>query len=241
MRPQPSVPTTEHLAMTNEDHDNYEILIEKRLHGAITAAESEDLNAHLQSCAQCRLLFASLQQDEELMTTFTNTFADQFDWDQSERALKNGIAVQRQKNTLFNTLLIGSVALASWIVWRDGTGDLLENAILFTVVIAPMFALWIASRIGLARLVSDLATSGAEREAAYGAMVLRSERTRSIGIMATVATVVIGGFLSVTFFEGWLRAVGIFWVAFMILASYQLVWSRTARERSRARETGEQE
>ena len=63
-------------------HDAYEILIDRRLHGAIEPDEAHRLERHFVSCDTCRGHEAAVVQTEDAMNTTIDELNDRIDWDE---------------------------------------------------------------------------------------------------------------------------------------------------------------
>jgi hypothetical protein len=61
-------------------HDDFEVQVEMRLHGALDAAGSAALDAHLASCASCRRFEALAKETETTMRTQAAETIGQVDW-----------------------------------------------------------------------------------------------------------------------------------------------------------------
>jgi hypothetical protein len=72
--------------------DELELGIEQHLHGALGAAESASLMAHLETCPCCRAYQASAQGAEAVLNASVGSAATSADWSRVERAVRGQLA-----------------------------------------------------------------------------------------------------------------------------------------------------
>ena len=94
--------------------DERELGIEQHLHGALGAAESAALTAHLETCPRCRAYQASAQGAEAVMHASVGSAATSADWSQVERAARGQLARLVFGFAAALLLVTGFGALAIW-------------------------------------------------------------------------------------------------------------------------------
>jgi hypothetical protein len=93
--------------------EEFEIAIEKRLHGALGDPERLPLEEHLARCERCRAYEAAARRTEAGMGTEARAAVEQVDWARVERGIRGGVQSSLR-------MLVGAVLAAAWlagVVW----------------------------------------------------------------------------------------------------------------------------
>jgi hypothetical protein len=120
--------------------DDFEIAIEKEMHGALGEAERPGLDAHLAGCERCRAYGAAARGAEASMARAAGAAAAEVDWDGVERAIRGGV--------LAWVRILASVAfLAAWVagmVWLSTPAPFRAGRLLRTMPSMAMLAVLVA-------------------------------------------------------------------------------------------------
>ena len=96
------------------DCGDFEIAIEKRLHGALGEPERAPLEEHLASCQRCRAYQAAARGAEAGMGAHARAAVSEVDWGRVERGIRGG--VHASLRMLAGAVLAGAwVALVAWL------------------------------------------------------------------------------------------------------------------------------
>jgi len=96
------------------DCGDFEIAIEKRLHGALGEPERAPLEEHLANCQRCRAYEAAARGAEAAMGTEARAAVSEVDWGRVERGIRGG--VHASLRMLAGAVLAGAwVALVAWL------------------------------------------------------------------------------------------------------------------------------
>lgn len=107
----------------------FEILVEKRLHGALGDAERTALEVHLASCETCRAYESAARDAEAAMSLRARAAAASVDWAQVERGIRGGVYASVR-------MLGGAVVIAAYLaglVWLSTEPALREARLLRTL------------------------------------------------------------------------------------------------------------
>jgi hypothetical protein len=109
--------------------EEFQVDIEKRLHGALGEAGRAPLDAHLATCERCRAYEAAARGAEAGMATEASEAAAQVDWDRVERGIRGGVAASVR-------MLAAAVLVTAWMagmVWLSTPPDLRGERLLRTL------------------------------------------------------------------------------------------------------------
>jgi hypothetical protein len=100
--------------------EEFEIAIERRLHGALGDPERAPLDAHLAHCSRCRTYEAAARGAEAGMGARAREAVEGVDWEQVERGIRGGVQASVR-------MLAGAVIAAAWmagVVWLSTPPEL---------------------------------------------------------------------------------------------------------------------
>jgi len=101
--------------MQSTTHPDFEIAIERELHGALDAAEAMQLAEHLVGCASCRAYQKTALETETDMEAIGNLFSQGVVWGRLKATLDERLASERTK---FWWLVLANFAAAvAWAIY----------------------------------------------------------------------------------------------------------------------------
>src|SRR5512138_1511470 len=100
--------------------EEHEIAIEKRRHGALAAADTAALDAHLASCAACRAFEATSRRTEDAMAAMASEALGEVDWARVERGVRSSMARLVTAFAVMVSMVLGLGALAWWTAPSPG-------------------------------------------------------------------------------------------------------------------------
>lgn len=103
--------------------EEHEIAIEKRRHGALPAAESAALDAHLASCSACRAFEATSRRTEDAMAAMASEALGEVDWARVERGVRSSMARLVTAFAVMVSMVLALGALAWWTAPAPGRDD----------------------------------------------------------------------------------------------------------------------
>ncbi len=109
--------------------DEFEVLIEKRLHGALGDPERAALEEHLAGCETCRAYQSAAREAEAVMNLRARAAVGEVDWGRVERGIRGGVYASVR-------MLGGAVVTAAYmggLVWLSTTPALREARLLRTL------------------------------------------------------------------------------------------------------------
>jgi hypothetical protein len=109
--------------------EQFEVAIEKRLHGALGEPEQAALEEHLAGCADCRAYQAAARGAEAGMSLRAKAAGAEVDWAKVERGIRGGLQATLR-------MLVGAVLVAAYmagLVWVSTTPALRETRLLRTL------------------------------------------------------------------------------------------------------------
>ena len=109
--------------------EDFEIAIEKRLHGALGETERAPLQDHLAQCQRCRAYEAAAREAEAVMSERARAAVADVDWASVERGIRGGIYASVR-------MLGAAVVTAAWMagmVWLSTTPALRAERLLRTL------------------------------------------------------------------------------------------------------------
>ncbi|HQR30060.1 MAG TPA: zf-HC2 domain-containing protein [Anaeromyxobacteraceae bacterium] len=109
--------------------EEFQVDIEKRLHGALGEAGRAPLEEHLAGCERCRAYEAAARGAEATMGAEAREAATQVDWDRVERGIRGGVAASVR-------MLAAAVLVAAWMagmVWLSTPGPLRADRLVRTL------------------------------------------------------------------------------------------------------------
>lgn len=109
--------------------DEFEVAIEKRLHGALGEPEQAALEEHLAGCPGCRAYQAAARGAEAGMSQRAKAAGAEVDWARVERGIRGGLYASVR-------MLGGAVVTAAymaWLVWVSTAPGLRETRLLRTL------------------------------------------------------------------------------------------------------------
>jgi hypothetical protein len=109
--------------------EEFEIDIEKRLHGALGEPERASLQEHLARCQRCRAYEAAARGAEAIMAEGAREAIAQVDWERVERGIRGGMYASVR-------MLAAQVFFAAWvagIVWLSTPAQLRADRLLRTM------------------------------------------------------------------------------------------------------------
>jgi uncharacterized membrane protein len=129
---------------------DFEVDIEKRIHGALGEAGQALLEEHLAGCETCRAYQAAAREAEAVMSLRARTSAAEVDWARVERGIRGGVYASVR-------MLVGAVLAAAYmagLVWLSTAPALREGRLLRTlpamglvVVLVALVAAYSARRL----------------------------------------------------------------------------------------------
>src|SRR4051812_40102812 len=101
-------------------HEDFEVAIEKRLHGALTPEEAEPLAQHLAGCEACRRFEALTQTTEATMSTMTTQLDQTLPWEAIRRRVMAARRSSLNRGVLY-ALLATALMVAVGADWNLGS------------------------------------------------------------------------------------------------------------------------
>jgi hypothetical protein len=120
--------------------EDFEVKIEMRLHGALDAPQTDQLVAHLTTCASCRAFEVLAKGSENAMNQQTNLHLQTLDWDGLWKRSKIFFDRQSRQHVISSAVVV--VALAPMMMLMEN--DILRSGalLLFSWVAAIAWRSW---------------------------------------------------------------------------------------------------
>jgi hypothetical protein len=115
--------------MSGHGCDEFEVHIEKRLHGALGDADRSRLEEHLVGCEACRAYLGAARGAEAGMRARAGAAASSVDWSRVERGIRGGVHASVR---MLATAVVTTAYLAG-MVWLSTTPSMREARLLRTL------------------------------------------------------------------------------------------------------------
>lgn len=103
--------------------EDFEVKIEMRLHGALDAPETDDLAAHLATCASCRAFDDLAKGSENAMNQQTNLHLQTLDWDGLWKRTKSFFETQSRQRLVSSAVVVLALAPMFMLMMNDVLGS----------------------------------------------------------------------------------------------------------------------
>lgn len=215
------------MSQITDNHEHFEVLIEKRLVAAESADEARELDTHLAECPSCRELMSDSERDHTAMTTSTQAFTTGFDWDKFGRSLENRMRIV---SFYKKVVVAGVLVIAATAVLTAPAGERWESvlaaALGAALVLGPLA--WLVRR-SRQRILALGDADVADQEVAYRDHVASTSRHLRV---VRVAMVLVYALLTFACFHvsGWLAVSLAAWLAVMAPIFYKVLFTRWGRD-----------
>jgi hypothetical protein len=143
-------------------HDDFEIAIEQRLHGALEGSATEALDRHLAACELCRDYESRAQAEEKGLKTMFMQLTNAMDWNSVEARTKQALARAQRTRYLWPTVAIAFLAVQALIKQWTHPVSLAGRFSVFALFALPVaVVLWMLGRDHGRAQEANLAHSGA--------------------------------------------------------------------------------
>jgi len=207
--------------VTDDPHADFEILIEKRLHGADSPEEAADLNRHLRDCQPCNHVLQTTRTEEEMLNQDVANYIGDFDWNAAEQAIRNRVDRER---AIGRAPRVFALLVLLVFFWPVATAAGWQVYLGIALPLVATFAYWdVVSRRRPQRLFEKAMQGEGELVAAFEnhSTDLQKER-RAERVAAVIGAATIAGFAVYSAITGgwfgWAIAALLLWLAWTIAA-----------------------
>jgi hypothetical protein len=140
--------------------NQWEVRIERRGHGALTADEAGELEAHLSECAPCRAYAGLARGMERTMQTAGAGLGDRIDWARVRASVDHGARRARRELWAGAVFAIGIIAV--WLMippWQK----VLASPVVVTVLLAALILTALLCAIAFRHIRGRALSAGAAR------------------------------------------------------------------------------
>jgi hypothetical protein len=179
--------------MNDEGHDDFEVAIERELHGALDEAEATRLAAHLAGCASCQDYRRTAMEMEKNMDAIADEFEKGVQWGQLKATVDDRIGDLRTRLRIAPFIIIGMLSL---IVFLQ-PGGLPPAALALDLAVCALVLVRLWQRLRAFETAAGEAESG---EALFEVLEAQHRRNvnrlwRGSGVLALVGVYAVRSFV----------------------------------------------
>ncbi len=163
--------------MTETSHTDFEIAIERELHGALAPRQADELGAHLAGCGECRAYQRAAMEMEANMEAVGTLYSKEVEWGK----LRGRVVDQQENLRMSTSVLLAYIAVVALFgALSGGPHDVLAGVVMGLGLGAPLlWLLW--HRRALARDAQRDSLSGL-----YDTLLVENRRQRRLRLAVIV-------------------------------------------------------